>query len=126
MCLFIWPTYCIYKANALRHYLTPNWHVCFTLILKKTGSCSGRVLSLLFLLHLKKNLGRVPGVFSVFSVFQSLSNSKKKGKQTLHSYDCISYRVCKNYYKIRKQSRLEAYFVYKHTQKPDLPISNTH
>ena len=66
--------------------------------LKKSGACSGRVPGVLFLLQFfkkilgcvlgvlfllqfkKKNLGRVPGVFSVFSVFQSLSNSQKKGK----------------------------------------------
>ena len=53
----------------------------FPLILKKKWgvfrACSGRVV---FASFLKKNLGRVLGVFSVFSVFQSLSNSPKKGK----------------------------------------------
>ena len=49
--------------------------------LKKLGRVPGVFWACCFCFILKKNLGRVPGVFSVFSVFQSLSNSKKREKK---------------------------------------------
>ena len=84
-------------------------------------ACSGRVV---FASFFKKKSGACSGRVQCVPV--TFKFPKKGEKQRLHSYDFMSYRVCKNYYKIRKQSRLEAYLVYKHTQKPDLPISNTH
>ena len=51
--------------------------VIFASILKKkTGECSGHVPGVLFLLQfLKKKLGRVPGVFSVFQCVQCVVSS---------------------------------------------------
>ena len=97
-----------------------SWHVCFTLILKKTGSCSGRVLSLLFLLHFKKKSGACSGrVQCVPVTFKFPKKGENKG--------CI-HRIALviEFAKTILKSRLEAYVVHKHTQKPDLPISNTH
>ena len=76
MCIFIWLTYGVYKANAPRHYLTLVCSVLYQsayVFLKKSGACSGRVPGVLFLLQFfKKILGRVPGVLFLLHFFTKI------------------------------------------------------